>query len=717
MSTTEPTLSADRPSSDPAQDLYGHAPFAKTLAKAISGYRDSEGIVLALYGPWGSGKSTVLAYVEHELGLLDKDVQPVVVTFNPWWFSGQEHLARAFLGQLQAVLPAKYAGFKELGNQLSQFSSAIGGAVDIAGAYFGIPLGGKAIEAGAKLLASKPKDVPALKKAISALLLKEKKRVLVIVDDIDRLSPEEVRQLFTVIKALADFPYVTYLLAFDREVASAAISQQTGLPGERYLEKIIQVPFELPRADRTTLHQALFNRLDKIVAATPAGLFQEGHWQNIFTSGLAPLFTVPRDVVRLTNAISATYPAVVGEVNPVDFIALECLRVFLPQVYDTIRTTAHQFTGHKGPDQHEKEMAVQFHQTWLGTVPVEFQPHIKDLMERLFPRLESVWGNMHYTGDSMLAWRRELRICAGEDIFQAYFRLSLPPGAVSRADVNALLSAATEPATFAAILRSAKVQKLPSGVSKARALLERIMDFVPGEMQSEHARPVITAMFEVGDELLLTTDEGGGFFGSGNETRMARIGYHLLKKVPADQRFELLRQATSQAQALRCSQRLIGTLSEEADKAAKGEGDALLTKDAAQALRTAWVQRAEQLAQSSDFIDRPSLGAVLSAWRNWGGEANAKAWAQQAASTDEGLLRLINAFSYEVRTQGMGDYAVHTYRKVKPATVENYFPAEAAAERVRGLLQASAVPEHHDATAKEFVRAWDAFKAGEPEED
>ncbi|MDO3523975.1 P-loop NTPase fold protein [Ralstonia pseudosolanacearum] len=60
-------LSSDRPSTDPAQDLFGHAPFAKTLAKAIRGYRGSDGIVLALYGPWGSGKSTVLAYIEHEL--------------------------------------------------------------------------------------------------------------------------------------------------------------------------------------------------------------------------------------------------------------------------------------------------------------------------------------------------------------------------------------------------------------------------------------------------------------------------------------------------------------------------------------------------------------------------------------------------------------------------------------------------------------------------
>lgn len=268
------SLSADRPSTDPAKDLFGHAPFAKTLANAIRGYRGSDGIVLALYGPWGSGKSTVLAYVEHELEQGFESDRPVVVSFNPWWFSGQEHLAKAFLGQLQAVLPEKYTGFKALGQKISEFSGALGGATDVAGAALGIPLGGKAVEMGAKLLAIKPKDVPALKKALSQLLIEQKKRILVVIDDIDRLAPDEVRQLFTVIKALADFPYVTYLLAFDREVAASAISEQTGLPGDRYLEKIVQVPFELPRVDRTTLRQALFVRLDAVGGNTGRPLRQ-----------------------------------------------------------------------------------------------------------------------------------------------------------------------------------------------------------------------------------------------------------------------------------------------------------------------------------------------------------------------------------------------------------------------------------------------------------
>lgn len=713
--TDHAALSSDRPSSDPAQDLFGHAPFAKTLAKAIRAYRGSDGIVLALYGPWGSGKSTVLAYVQHELESGLEEARPVVVPFNPWWFSGQEHLAKAFLGQLQAVLPAKYKGFENIGNLLAEFSSAVGGAADLAGNSFGIPFLGKVVEAGTKRLSKKPKDVPALKKALSDLLLQQKKRVLVVIDDIDRLAPDEVRQLFTVIKALADFPYVTYLLAFDREVAATAISEQTGLPGERYLEKIIQVPFELPRPDRTALRQALFKRLDAVMAPTPEGRFDSMHWNNIFHSGLDPLITVPRDVVRLTNVLSVTYPAVVGEVNPVDFIAIEALRVFLPGVYDAIRTAPGEFTGYArlgGYDAGEvRQRAQTFHESWLKTVSEPLQGSTKDMVERLFPRLESVWGNMHYGADSIGDWRRQLRICAPE-VFPTYFKLSLSQDAVSRADIDALLATTQSSASFAKALEAAAGVKGAGGVSKAPALLDRFMDHVAKEVSAADVRPIVEGLFDVGDKLLSRGDRDPGMFGSSNEARVGRIAYHLLKKVAPAQRTTLLARALDRAKALRCSQYLIASLAQEAEKAAKGGDDSMLPTAETLALKAAWCVRLKQLAADADFIDHPSVAWLVSAWREWGNASEAVAWWRATAASDEGLLKLIAAQASESRSQSGSDLAWRTRLRVDPRDLEPYGDVQALAERVRALLDQGAVAEPHLAAAKQFVVASERMKAG-----
>lgn len=111
-------LSADRPCTDPKDDLFGHAPFARHLAKSIRCHRGGDGLVIALHGPWGSGKTTILNYVCHylEAEKTEDADPPVVVHFNPWWFSGREDLAQTFLRQLQAALPAKNAKSSGLAN-------------------------------------------------------------------------------------------------------------------------------------------------------------------------------------------------------------------------------------------------------------------------------------------------------------------------------------------------------------------------------------------------------------------------------------------------------------------------------------------------------------------------------------------------------------------------------------------------------------------------
>lgn len=185
------TLSADRPQTDPSQDLFGYAPFAQTLTKALCNYGSSEPLVLGLYGDWGSGKSTILKFICHNLKEVPENERPIVIEFNPWWFSGQEHLARAFLGQLQAVLPKKYAAFMKLGELLGSFAESIGGAIDTVAQTGGV--GKKVGSMIQKFLKRPPKDVPALKEEICAILQQAGKRIIIMVDDIDRLEAEEMR--------------------------------------------------------------------------------------------------------------------------------------------------------------------------------------------------------------------------------------------------------------------------------------------------------------------------------------------------------------------------------------------------------------------------------------------------------------------------------------------------------------------------------------------
>jgi ABC-type phosphate transport system ATPase subunit len=71
------THSADRPLDDPTEDRFGHAEFAETLAKAIAEMGAPDRTVVALYGQWGSGKPTVLNFIERFLSEQAPDIVTV----------------------------------------------------------------------------------------------------------------------------------------------------------------------------------------------------------------------------------------------------------------------------------------------------------------------------------------------------------------------------------------------------------------------------------------------------------------------------------------------------------------------------------------------------------------------------------------------------------------------------------------------------------------
>jgi hypothetical protein len=238
------------------------------------------------------------------------------------------------------------------------------------------------------------------------------------------------------------------------------------------------------------------------------------------------------------------------------------------------------------------------------------------------------------------------------------------------------------------------------------------MDHVADEFIVGHAQPVISALLDMGDELLLSTDQVRGSFDFGNEFRVTRVVYHLLKTADPGQRTPLLRQAIEHGQALQCAQYLIGWLVGEVEKAAKGEGESLVSEADVEQLKKLWCRRVEGFSQQTQFIEHPALAVLLSGWCHLGGEEETKAWWQRASETDQGLLRLIAAFASESTSQTFGEYAVRVNLRVNPKDLAFYGDIDEMAARVQGLLNASNVPEAVVPTAKQFVIEWARMKDG-----
>jgi predicted KAP-like P-loop ATPase len=166
-------------------------------------------------------------------------------------------------------------------------------------------------------------------------------------DDVDRLAPDEIQQLFQLVKANADFPNLVYLLLFQREIvegslsAALDLSDVPGLSGRDFLGKIVQVGFDVPAIERPRLERVLTSGLDEFLGDERVSeRFAREHWAQAFLPGLRHYFANLRDVRRFLGSLSfhigLFQTDTSFEVNPVDLIALEVLRVFEPDLYHAL---------------------------------------------------------------------------------------------------------------------------------------------------------------------------------------------------------------------------------------------------------------------------------------------------------------------------------------------------------------------------------------------
>lgn len=714
MTNVTYTVGSDRPLLDPRDDVLGYAPFAKQLARTLLRNSPADGFVIAIYGAWGTGKSTALNFVAHYMEQDPDADPPIIVRFNPWWFAGGDDLVRRFFAQFEGAVLAARAKKTKLKSSFEKFASAVAEVP-----FAPVQAAGKVAAAAAR--AVQTTDLFKLKEELSSELAKEPRRIVVIMDDIDRLVTDEIRQLFRLIKAVADFPNVTYLLAFDREVASRALNEVHGARGDAYLEKIVQAPFELPAPDRTQLRSLLTDRLAKIIGEIPDGEFDQVYWGNVFMDGIDPFVVKPRDIVRLVNALTVTYPAIKGEVNIVDFVALETLRVFSPVAYDVVRSNPEQFlssVADRWGIEDTRAALRTYHDTWLETLGKD-RPRVQALLTRLFPRLESLWakgwGTSVYDDASALAWRRAKRVCA-QEYFSIYFRLSLPHGAISSAEFDAAL-ANDRAAGFASTLRRLASEKRSDGSTRASVMLDRLNDYARHEKTDAGTRApmILQALFDIGDHLIAQSVQRG-FLEVDDEMRLQWLIRNLVKRIPHNQRLHILKGVIERSGAL-------GTVIREVVRFGLDVGlyggtptppeEQLLDKGEIAELEQRAKSRLVAAAADGTLWEVPKLLVVLSAWQRLGDEGQAIRWLHHQTSDDARLLRVLEQFVGLGFSHGMTDRVSRTHLRVSLKSVALFFEVETLVPRVRLLLAKPGWREQQVTAMRLIVEAYDRRAAGE----
>ena len=701
-------LSSDGPKVDPADDAFGYSSFAKRIEEAVRRTPSPQGLVMAIHGPWGSGKSTLLNFTKFYLNESHGD-GIMIIDFNPWWFNDKNHLATQFLSQFKSKLSHESEILRGLGDVMADYSGALGKAVAVG---YGVPLLDKPIGIFLKWFKRKDKDIPTLKSEIAAALKKANQRFLFVIDDIDRLPPDEICELFKVIKALADFPNVIYLLSFDRDMVAQSLSISLGVDGNAYLEKIVQVPFSLPSIDPLRLRQRFVDELNRLFDQFPPASFDQEYWSNVFFEGIEHLINKPRDVVRFINVLTVTYPAVAGEVNPIDFIALEFLRVFEPIAYSTIRDNKEMFAGRSwSKDDEERKRLSSFHDSWLEKISDTRRRTVREIISQLFPLVRGAWDNVSHGSEYKAIWRKDLRV-ASEELFDIYFQFGVSPDSLSRSELDQLIASGADAQSAISILMEAARILRPNGQSKARDYLERLRDF-KDEISTETAGGLLVAMFAVGDMLLNSADEGGGFMSFPNRWRYRGLVENLLARVAEQDRTETLKELVKNGKAISLIVDLVAAIESNLEKKVAGPASlAQIDSAAVVELRTLAIGHLEGIT-SNELLGIPDMAYVMHYWTKWGGEAAMRTKFAPLIALDDQLPIVLEKFTRFGTTSGIGDKVSQRTYHLNPQILESITDIAALEIRIVEMLKRTDLTLDQRGAGESYLRSMERIRKGQ----
>ena len=282
---------------------------------------------------------------------------------------------------------------------------------------------------------SKEKSIEKKKKNLEEALLKQNQRIIVVIDDIDRLDNAHIRNLFQLVKQVGDFSNITYVLLMDKNVVAKALEDVQKGDGHKYIEKIIQIPINIPEISAEKLNEYFLGKLNEIVGEDDE--VDSNYWQTIYHYCVRHCLENLRDVNRLINVLTFKTKLFMKEVCVEDIIALSAIELKEPGLYDWIANNKELLCGggmhyaymyNRKPEDIRKEYENQM---------VNVVSDVKWVIECLavlFPVFARD-TNEYITGGGMNDSEPELRArkrVSSEDRFKLYFGMDVEEVPITR---------------------------------------------------------------------------------------------------------------------------------------------------------------------------------------------------------------------------------------------------------------------------------------------
>lgn len=567
--------------------------------------------------------------------------------------------------------------------------------------------GGEAIETTS---GSAEVSLSELKKSLDESLRKLKRPLLVVIDDIDRLSHREILDVFQLVKINADFPKVIYLLLCERNIVSAALNSISNNRGNEFLEKIVQVGYHIPRASRASIQKVLFGGLDEILAKPGVSRrWEKDRWSHVYLDGLQLFFRNLRHVYRFLSSFDFHVRQFQEqdhfEVNPIDLIALEALRVFEPNVFERIsgmKTLLTRDVGKTlfgGIKQDEIDAAVSD----LALQSTEYsRGAVRHIIESIFPSIRSSHAGEHgIDGQYSQQWLKEARVCH-PNMFDRYFALAVDEGEVAQVELDKLSDELGDPSAFFKRMRALQDRGL---MNLAFEHLDASKDTLPLQNMSA----LIQALSDLSDSFPHT---GTGMFDTATRMMAARlIHFGLIREKDESLRLQALVNGFTKSSGTLLPV-FVTSLQERRKTESSRERDYLVREGDWDVLRELSLKKLSEAAKSGLMMNHPEASVLLWRWHDWD-PAAARLWIAEQVQNQKGALWFLVVLLGEVHSHG-SELTIRYYMKL--SNIERFTEVESV-QKALSDLDLAKTSERERTAIKEFNRAIKMRAEGKPEPD
>ena len=331
----------DMPCTSEEEDLLEISKYVKGLGKFIRECQTPMSI--AIQGDWGTGKTSTLNLLKKNLEA-DKDTNGIkCVFFNTWQYS-QFNMEDSLYVSFVHNLVKQCGGNDEILRTVAAFGKlAFFKAIDW---KFGTNAS-EILDGFEKAKKDQMESVSKLQEDFAELVKKTGKRLVIFIDDLDRLNPEVAVELLEIIKLFVNVENSIFVLAIDYEVVVKGVRKKYGenLSEEKcrnFFDKIIQLPFKMP-VERYNLTELVRKAVQEQTHMTDEGV-------NIVAEFISDVMgTNPRTFKRLVNAfflinsvneIGEEAESKTKEINDVLMFCSLCIQMCLPKLYELMVTAS-----------------------------------------------------------------------------------------------------------------------------------------------------------------------------------------------------------------------------------------------------------------------------------------------------------------------------------------------------------------------------------------